>query len=104
MLFVVGVAMLVKRGWRIAVFQVGPPAVAFAVWFATTGHKDLGAGQPARLRPLPAAIHFASVLVTGTFEAFTRTHTIGGLLVLVFLAGRRSCWCAVRDRNADARR
>jgi len=86
MLFVVGVAMLVKRGWRIAVFQVGPPAVAFAVWFATTGHNDLGAGQPARLRPLPAAIHFASVLVTGTFEAFTRTHTIGGLLVLVFLA------------------
>ena len=85
MLLVVGVAMLVKRGWRVALFHVVPPIVAFAVWFAAIGHKDLGAGQPARLRPVPAAIHFASVLVTGTFEAFTRAPAIGGGLVVVFV-------------------
>jgi hypothetical protein len=85
MLFVVGVAMLLKRGWRVAAFHVLPPATAFVVWFAAIGHKDLGAGQPARLRPVPAAIHFASVLVTGTFEALTRTSRIGGALVIVLL-------------------
>jgi hypothetical protein len=87
MLFVVGVAMLLKRGWRLALFHVGAPLLAFAVWFAADGHKDVGAGQPARLRSLPSAIHFASVLVTGTFEAFTGTKVIGGLLVLGFVVG-----------------
>ncbi|MGO9874254.1 MAG: hypothetical protein ACLPVY_10685 [Acidimicrobiia bacterium] len=100
MVFVVGVAMMFKRGWRIALFHVLPPTIAFSVWFAAIGHKDLGAGQPARLRPLPAAVHFASVLVTGTFEAFTRSRGIGGVLVIVFLAGL----CVVLRRASAERR
>jgi hypothetical protein len=87
MLFVVGVAMALTRGWRIMAFHVLPPAIAFTVWFAAIGHKDLGAGQPARLRPLPSAVHFAVVLVTGTFEEFTRSHGIGDVLVVAFVAG-----------------
>jgi hypothetical protein len=103
MLFVVGVAMLVKRGWRIALFQVGPPLLAFTVWFATEGHKDVGAGHPARLRPIPEAMHFASVLVTGTFEAFTRSHGIGGVLVLVFLVSLVVVWRAAGpERRREA--
>jgi len=86
MLFVVGVAMMLTRGWRIMVFHVLPPAIAFTLWFAAIGHKDLGAGQPARLRPLPSAVHFASVLVTGTLEAFTRSHGTGGVFVFVVVA------------------
>jgi hypothetical protein len=101
MLFVVGVAMLLKRGWRVALFHVLAPLLAFTVWFATDGHKDLGAGQPARLRPLPAAVHFASVLVTGTFEALTRTSQIGGGLVVVFLIALA---VVLRRSNPDRRR
>jgi hypothetical protein len=87
MLFVVGVVVFVKRGWRLAIFHVLPPALVFAVWFATTGHTDRGAGNPARLRPLPQALHFAWFVLNGTFESLTRMHGLGGVLVGVVVIG-----------------
>ena len=57
----------------------------FVVWFLTKGRHDTGAGDPARLRPVGSAIHFAWILVTGFFESLTRTHGLGALFVVVFL-------------------
>jgi hypothetical protein len=85
MIFAVALAMLLKRGWRTALFHAGPPAVVFAVWFLTKGRHDTGAGDPARLRPIGSAVHFAWILVTGFFESLTRTHGPGGLFVVVFV-------------------
>jgi hypothetical protein len=87
MLFVVGLAVFVKRGARRALFQVLPPLIVFAVWFTTTGRTDTGVGSPARLRPLSQAIRFAWLSVTGTFEALTRTHGVGVVLVGLLAIG-----------------
>jgi hypothetical protein len=81
MLFVVGLTVLVKRGWRLALFHVLPPAIVFSIWYATIGRTDTAAGDPARLRPLPQAVHFAWLVVTGTFESLTRMHGLGVVLV-----------------------
>jgi hypothetical protein len=86
MVFVVGIALVVKRGWRIALFHTLAPAIAFSVWFIAIGRSNHVAGNPARLRPLPQAVHFASLLITGTYESLTRTSAIGGLLVLLLVA------------------
>jgi hypothetical protein len=87
MVLVVGVVVLVKRGWRIACFHVLPPAIAFSVWYAAAGHSDVGPGHPTQLRPLPSALHFALVLVEGTFESITRTHGIGAVFIVALLFG-----------------
>ena len=87
MVFVVGIVMLVKRGWRLALFHVLPPAIAFSIWYASLGRSNVGPGHPTQLRPLPQALHFALVLVEGTFEAITRTHGVGAVLLALFLVG-----------------
>jgi hypothetical protein len=101
MVFAVGVAMLVKRGWRIALFHLVPPAIVFSIWFETLGRKDLGGGKPGQLRPLPHALHFAWVLVTGTFEALTRTNGIGVVLVGLLLIG---LFLTLRNAGSDRRK
>lgn len=87
MILAVGIAVLVKRGWRMAAFHVVPPAVVFVTWYATEGSKDNAAGSPGQLDPLPKALHFAWILITGTFESLTRANTVGGLLLAVFVVG-----------------
>jgi hypothetical protein len=85
MIFAVALAMLLKRGWRTALFHAGAPFVVFVVWFLTKGRHDTGAGDPARLRPVGSALHFAWILGTGFFESLTRTHSFGALFVVGFL-------------------
>jgi hypothetical protein len=85
MLFVVGVAVTIRRGWRIALVHVGPPVAVFAVWYGTLGHKDPAPGSPTRLRPLPQTFHFTWVLVSVTFESITRTPGGVGLVLVALL-------------------
>jgi hypothetical protein len=87
MVFVVGVVAFVKRGWRVALFHVLPPATAFTVWFVAVGRSEHSAGDPSRLRPLPSAVHFAWLLVTGTYESLTRTGGTGPVLILLLGLG-----------------
>jgi len=101
MVLVVGVAMLVKRGWRVALLHALPPAIAFSVWYAAVGHSDVGAGHPTQLRPLPEALHFAWALAEGTAEAITRTHGIGGVLIAFLLFG---LYLVVRRAGPERRR
>jgi len=101
MVLVVGVAMLVKRGWRVALLHALPPAIAFSVSYAAVGHDDVGAGHPTQFRPLPQALHFALVLAEGTFEAITRTHGIGGVLIALLLLG---LYLVVRRAGPERRR
>lgn len=44
MAVVVGVAMLLRRGWRVASFHTVPLAACYLVWFAATGHSGYDAG------------------------------------------------------------
>ena len=87
MLFVVGVAVAIKRGWRRAAFHVLPPIVIFSVWYAMIGRNEVMPGDPAGFRPLGSAIHFASILLTGTFESLTRAGRVGIVFVVVLLVG-----------------
>lgn len=101
MVLAVGIAILVKRGWRVALVHVLPPAIAFSVWYAAVGHSDVGAGHPTQLRPLPEALHFAWVLVGGTLEAITRSRGIGAVLIAVLLFG---LYLVLRRAGAARRR
>lgn len=87
MVFVVGVTMLVKRGRRIALFHVLPAAIVFSLWYLSIGRNDNVAGQPARLHSLPSAVHFAWVLVTGTFGSLSRASVLGGVVVAALVVG-----------------
>jgi hypothetical protein len=42
MVFIVGLAMLLRRGWPAALLQVGPPAAVFAVWWMWIGRDAYG--------------------------------------------------------------
>jgi hypothetical protein len=50
MVFVVGLAVLLRRGWRLAVLHVAPLAACYAVWWLAVGHtgkvRQLGAQHP----------------------------------------------------------
>ena len=43
MVFIVGPAMLLRRGWRVALLQVVPPTAVFAVWWLWMGRDAYGA-------------------------------------------------------------
>ncbi|MDP9337111.1 MAG: hypothetical protein M3Q30_27875 [Actinomycetota bacterium] len=40
MVFTVGIAAWLRRGWRIALAETAPPAVAYLIWFAAIGSKE----------------------------------------------------------------
>jgi hypothetical protein len=72
----------------------------FVTWYATKGRNDHSPGSPGHLHPLPKALHFAWILITGAFESLTRAK-VGGLLVVVFLVG---LVVVLRSAGAERRR
>jgi hypothetical protein len=91
----VGVAVLLRRGWRVAAFHVGPLAVAFIVWFAVIGHTSK---QPTQYDA--KTVRFALELVRNTFmglgEFAAAAVLVAVLAVVGVVAGLAP---AVRDRR-----
>jgi hypothetical protein len=103
MVLAVGIAMLVKRGWRIAAFHVLPLATVFVAWWIAKGRHDTGVGSPSRLRPLPSAVHFAWLLVTGTIESLSRVGGAGLVFGLIGVIGLvLALWKADAVRRREA--
>jgi hypothetical protein len=91
----VGVAVLVRRGWRYVLFHTLPLAALYAVWLVSIGRQGLGdaASSPGRVAA------FAGRILTRTFVALGYGPVIGLLLAVVLIVG-----LLLVARDTDARR
>lgn len=102
MVVVVGIAALVRRGWRIALLHTAPLGVVYLVWLATIGTKGK------RFAPLDPTfsqqVRFVAVGVRAGFQILGRAPGTGLLLAAVIAVGtvlaRRSLGPAFRRRAA----
>ncbi|HZP28502.1 MAG TPA: hypothetical protein VFC99_06095 [Acidimicrobiia bacterium] len=55
---VVGLVVLLRRGWQLAIATVAVPAAAYGLWYVTYGHKAVDTSEPlgTALRKAPAYI------------------------------------------------
>jgi hypothetical protein len=91
MVAVVGVAMLVRRGWRVAALQTVPLGVAYLVWHFVIAREELDRSQSLS-DPLDA-LRFARTTIGAGFGGLAQVPglgwALGGLIVGgVFLAWR----------------
>jgi hypothetical protein len=58
MTVVVGLVVLLRRGWRLAAATVAVPAAAYGLWYVTYGHKAVDTSEPlgTALRKAPAYV------------------------------------------------
>jgi hypothetical protein len=92
MVFIVGLSVLLKQGWRKALLQTVPLALVFLAWWFAYGHTGAEA-----LRASPAQIvAFVASGVIGTFAAVGQLPGAGFLLALMIPAGLAMTWQSSR--------
>ncbi|HTD49101.1 MAG TPA: hypothetical protein VK771_00790, partial [Acidimicrobiia bacterium] len=88
MVFVVGLAVLLRRGWRPALGHVAPLGACYVVWWLTIGHtgqvRQLGAQHP---RTVGSVFGFVAMGLRGAFSALGHFAGLGAVLALVVLVG-----------------
>jgi hypothetical protein len=105
MAFVVGIATLLRRGWRIAIAHTAPLAAVYIVWWLV---ERPNLSTPFG-RPTPRVIvDWVRSAETGTFEALGHFTALGIVLGVVLVAGAvvlctsTRNWRALLDRTAVA--
>jgi hypothetical protein len=96
---IVGLAVLLRRGWRMAALHTAPLALCFAVWWFTFGREDYGVFR-IRFRAIPGYV------VSGfdaTFDALGQLPWAGFALVVMLIAGLFLAWGRL-DRDVLRRR
>jgi hypothetical protein len=88
MAVVVGLAVLMRRGWRIAALHVAPLALAYLVWWAIIGNKPQ---QNGRVRAVELA-QFVWDGVQGVFGALGQLTGIGLALGVLLIVGLALAW------------
>jgi hypothetical protein len=94
MAIAVGVAVLVRRGWRLALFHTVPLAAIYLVWFASIGRT----GYKRRSTP-GEAIRFAAHDAWATFVAIGRFGFVGGVLIAMLIVAAAWMWATRRDAS-----
>ncbi|MGO9877030.1 MAG: hypothetical protein ACLPVY_24905 [Acidimicrobiia bacterium] len=88
MVFVVGLAVLLRRGWRLALLHVAPLAACYTVWWLAIGHtgkvRQLGAQQPLTVA---SVFGFVAMGMRGGFSALGHFAGLGAVLALVVVVG-----------------
>jgi hypothetical protein len=88
MVFIVGLAMLLRRGWRVALLQVGPPTAVFAVWWLWMGRDAYGA----RRSSVSETLQFVWRGISSAFDNVGWTSGMAVLLVVVLAVGLTLAW------------
>jgi hypothetical protein len=83
MTVVVGLAVLVRRGWRIALFHIVPLGAGYATWLLVIGHS----GYKTRHPTLDATVRFVVAGLRGAYRALGQLPGVGGLLAIVLVVG-----------------
>ena len=85
MVLIVGLAMLARRGWRIALLQTVPLAVAYAVW-SLASPKGRGANGY-RSQTALQVVKFVGIGIGSAFGRLAQVPFLGFVLVALLVAG-----------------
>ena len=85
MVFVVGLAVLLRRGWRLALFHTAPLAIVFVIWLAAAPSGQSTAGLQAS--SLSGVLRFVAVGLKAAFLGLGQLRGVGYLIVLVLVVG-----------------
>jgi hypothetical protein len=100
MIVVVGVAVLIRRGWRPALLHAGTLGAVYVLWFAAIGHQGY-----TRRATIDEALRFTAREVSGTFGAIGQLWGVGAALFVLLCIGLALAWrsphgVALRERAA----
>jgi hypothetical protein len=98
MTIVVGLAVLIRRGWRAAALHTLPLAAIYGVWYAAIGHEGY-TGASATIGELRA---FTQTALANVFTRIGQIWGVGVLLALVLVSGLVLAWAKLP--YADFRR
>jgi hypothetical protein len=82
MVLAVGVATLLRRGWRVAMLHVVPLGVVYAVWWIVIGHQE-----PTPIPSLADAARFGTHMFGATVSAVGQVPGLGVVLVVITAVG-----------------
>jgi hypothetical protein len=85
MVLIVGLAMLVRRGWRVALLQTVPLAVAYAVWALVSPEGQGASGY--RSQTLLQVVKFVGFGIGSAFGRLAQVPFLGFVLVALLGAG-----------------
>src|SRR5262249_55750380 len=86
MTIVVGIAMLLRRGWRIALLQTAPLAVAYALW-SHFSPKGLAPATRYQSQTPVQVVKFVGIGIGAIFGRLTHVPFLGLVLALVAIVG-----------------
>jgi hypothetical protein len=93
MIGIVGLAVLLRRGWRMALMHVGPLATIFVVWWIAFGHgghvRALGHQPPSTLR---TDTRFLLRGFERGFQDLGHLHGLGWVLLALLVIGAPLAW------------
>ena len=100
MVAAVGLAVLIRRGWRAALFHIAPLAMLYLVWWLAFGQDQYLSPSPIRKVP-----RFVWTGLSATFDEMGQLPGVGWALAVVLVAGlvmawRNSTWDQLRRRAA----
>ncbi len=85
MVLIVGLAMLARRGWRIALLQTVPLALAYVVWVLVSPKGQAATGY--RSQTPVQVVKFVGIGVGSAFGRLAQVPFVGFLLAAVLVAG-----------------
>ncbi|MDQ1380507.1 MAG: hypothetical protein QOJ71_1226, partial [Actinomycetota bacterium] len=99
MIVVVGVAVLLRRGWRPALLHAGTLGAVYVLWFATIGHQGY-----TRRASLTEAFRFTARELSGTFGAIGgHLWGVGAALFVLLCVGLTLAWGPLRGAELRER-
>ena len=90
MVAVVGIAMLLRRGWRVAALQTVPLGVVYLVWHFVIAREDLERSQ--ELSGLLDALRFARTTIAAGFGGLAQVPGLGWVLAGLIAGGLFLAW------------
>lgn len=101
MTFVVGLATLSRRGWRVALFHTAPLAGAYLVWLWTAPKGEATASS--RASSVLDVVKFVRAGAQATFDGFGQLSGLGIAIALLLIIGLALIF-RQRDRDAPSTR
>ena len=102
MVAVVGVAVLLRRGWRVAAFHTAPLALIYGVWWLVVArHYPARIVSSSALTRLPDIVGWVKTQAVASFDAMGELPGFGAVLGGVLIVGLVLAW---RSRNGEERR
>lgn len=104
MVLAVGIAVLWRRGWRMALLHTAPLGACYVIWWLVTGHT----GSVLKVGPQPpvtvgGVFDFVASGLRGAFSAIGNVNGFGSLLAILLVAGLPFAWIRRRGEPGGAR-